>query len=108
MFKNIYNLTSLDLLSFDTSLVTNMNSMFLNCSNLISLNLSSFNTEGVFGMKRMFCNCSNLQLLDLSNFNTKYVYIVDIFEGIYKNMTIITKDTRICDVKPLGSKCYSK
>ena len=86
-----------------------MNQMFLNCSNLTSLNLSSFNTDKVNGMSRMFCNCSNLLLLDLSNFNSKNAFVYDdIFEGIYNNMTIITKDTKICDVKPLGSKCYSK
>ena len=41
MFSNCYSLQSLDLSSFNTSLVTNMNAMFNNCNSLQSLDLSA-------------------------------------------------------------------
>ena len=44
--------------------------MFFGCSSLIKLNLSSFNTNNVANMDRMFYGCSSLKELNLSNFNT--------------------------------------
>ena len=70
MFRNCSSLTSLDLSGFNTSNVTNMRSMFMNCSSLTSLALSSFNTSKVTDMSYMFRKCSSLTSLDLSGFNT--------------------------------------
>ena len=65
MFKDCSNLTYLYLTSssFDTSKVTDMESMFEGCYNLISLNLNYFNTQNVIYMNRMFYNCLNLKFL---------------------------------------------
>ena len=49
---------------FDTSKVTNMESMFSGCSGLTSLDLSGFNTSNVTNMSNMFKNCSSLTNLD--------------------------------------------
>ena len=46
-----------------------MSYMFSGCSSLKSLNLSSFNTNNVKDMECLFVRCSSLQLLDLSLFN---------------------------------------
>ena len=73
MFSNCSSLTSLDLSSFDTSKVTNMNSMFSGCSLLTSLDLRSFNTSNVMSMSYMFSGCSSLTSLDLSSFDTHNV-----------------------------------
>ena len=73
MFRNCSSLTSLDLSGFNTSNVTNMRSMFMNCSSLTSLALSSFNTSKVTDMSYMFRKCSSLTSLDLSGFNTSNV-----------------------------------
>ena len=70
MFYECRNLISLDLRTFNTSLVTTMVSMFGNCRNLISINLSNFNTSSVKNMEYMFGNCINLISIDLSNFHT--------------------------------------
>ena len=67
------NLNYLDLSSFNTQNVTNMNSMFYNCVNLNNLDLSFFNTKNVTDMRYMFYNCVNLNNLDLSSFDTKKV-----------------------------------
>ena len=72
MFSNTYNLTTLDLSNFNTSKVTNMDSMFFT-SGLTSLNLSSFNTSKVTDMSYMFYDMRNLTSLDLSNFDTSKV-----------------------------------
>ena len=73
MFYASKNLSSIDLSNFDTSKVTNMNSMFNGCTRLTSLNLSSFNTSNVFTMNSMFCNCTNINSLNLYNFDTSNV-----------------------------------
>ena len=68
--------TSLDLLKFDTSNVTDMSFMFNKCYNLKHLNLSNFNTDKVTSMGNMFSNCSNLKTLNISNFNTSNVHAI--------------------------------
>jgi len=73
MFRWDSAFTTLDLSSFDTSNVTNMRSMFTNMSNLTSLNLSGFNTSKVSDMSHMFYGVSSLTSLDLSSFRTSKV-----------------------------------
>ena len=73
MFRDLSSLISLNLSSFDTSQVTNMNLMFYVMSNLTSLDLSNFDTSKVTNMVGMFSYMSNLTALDLSNFNTSKV-----------------------------------
>lgn len=68
------NVTSIQGLSnLNTSIVTDMNSMFIMCSSLTSLDLSSFNTSNVTNMNGMFMGCSKLQALDLSSFDVSNV-----------------------------------
>ena len=71
--NNFANLISADFSHFDTSLVTDMNSMFRSCTLLKTLDLSNFNTSLVTNMGMMFAGCNYLQTLDLSNFNTSSV-----------------------------------
>ena len=73
MFHGMSSLTSLNLSSFDTSQVTKMTWMFLGMSSLTSLNLSSFDTSNVTNMISMFHSMSNLTSLNLSSFNTSQV-----------------------------------
>ena len=68
-----YNGISLDLSNFNTSNVTDMNSMFRSCDYLTSLNVSNWNTTNVTNMSQMFQNCESLTSLDLSNFDTSNV-----------------------------------
>jgi surface protein len=53
-----------------TTLCTNMASMFNYCFSLQSIDLSSFNTSNVTSMASMFYSCTSLQSIDLSSFNT--------------------------------------
>ena len=54
MFLDCLSLKSIDLFSFNTTKVENINSMFMHCSSLISLDLSSFNKFKVNNMSQMF------------------------------------------------------
>ncbi len=60
----------LDLSTFDTSSVTDMDNMFEDCQSLEELDLSGFDTSNVQNMGRMFFMCYALKELDLSGFET--------------------------------------
>ena len=71
--KNVQYLVSIDLSNFDSSLVTDMYSLFYGCISLESINLSKFNTSLVTNMGSMFGKCSSLKSIDLSKFDTSLV-----------------------------------
>ena len=73
MFYNCTNLLSVDLSSFNTKYVTNMEKMFFFCRRLKSINFSNCNTENVTNMGCMFLGCYNLKNVDFSFFNIKNV-----------------------------------
>ena len=66
-------LISADFYHFDTSSVTNMNSMFYGCSSLQSLYLSHFKISSVTNMDFMFSDCNFLKYLIISNFDSEKV-----------------------------------
>ena len=73
MFRDLSNLISLDVSSFDTSKATNMEAMFAGMPSLTTLDLSNFDTSRVTDMSGMFYDMSSLTMLDLSNFDTSKV-----------------------------------
>ena len=73
MFTHFTGMTDIDLSSFDTSEVEDMNSMFYFNFALEKLDVSGFDTSRVRSMREMFDNCSSLKELDVSNFNTSNV-----------------------------------
>ena len=73
MFTHFTGMTDIDLSSFDTSEVEDMNSMFYFNFALEKLDVSGFDTSRVRIMREMFDNCSSLKELDVSNFNTSNV-----------------------------------
>ena len=66
---SLKNKTNLNLSSFDTKNVKNMNDMFSGCENITNLNLSFFDTKNVKNMNNMFKNCKNITNLNLSSFD---------------------------------------
>ena len=97
MFRNIFNLTTINFSNFDTSRVTNMSYMFFSLPMVRELDLTNFDTRNVtnmygmfedmlylkkikFGMNfgtsnvtnmgRMFSGMRSIEQLDLSHFNT--------------------------------------
>ena len=82
--QKIKNILEIDLSSFDTSLVTNMEDMFAYMSSLTTLNLSSFDTSKVTDMRHMFDGTSSLTTLNLSSFDTSKVTDMSfMFSGMY-------------------------
>ena len=50
-----------------------MNGIFWNCYNLSKLDLSSFNTNNIIDMSRMFYNCNNLNIVSINKLNIKSI-----------------------------------
>ena len=65
MFANCYALKNVDVSSFDTSSVGDMNSIFYNCSSLTSLDIKNFNTSNVTSFSNAFYGLSSVHLLIL-------------------------------------------
>lgn len=74
LFDSCTGLTSLDLSSWNTSKVIEMEGMFSGCSSLESLDLSMFDMRNVEDMDWMFRKCSSLTTLDLSNWDLAKIY----------------------------------
>ena len=82
LFYGCSSLEEVNFTNFKTSKIENMKNMFFKCTNLKSLDLTNFNTSSVTNLERMFFQCSSLTSLDLSNFNTSSVRSIDsIFDG---------------------------
>ncbi|WP_338231247.1 BspA family leucine-rich repeat surface protein [Companilactobacillus muriivasis] len=79
LFQGDMSLDKLDLSSFKTEKVTNMNAMF-DYSGIEELNLSGMDTSQVTDMTNMFSDMTNIKELDLSSFNTdKVTSLADLF-----------------------------
>ena len=109
--QKIKNILELDLSNFDTSKVTNMNSMFSGMSNLTTLDLSNFNTSKVMNMAAMFYVTSNLAMLNLSNFDTSKVTNMGLmFSGMYNltSLNLSSFDTsKVTNMNSMFSYMYS-
>ena len=83
----------MDLSSFNTSKVTNMNSMFEGCTSLTNLDISNFDTSNVTGMNWMFYSCSKLNDLDIRQFDfSKVTIYINFFHRVPATSRIIVKD----------------
>ena len=90
MFYGLDNVTSLDVSHFDTRNVTNMSGMFLGMGSITSLDLSNFDTRNVTNMRSMFSGMSSVTNIDISNFNTSKVTDVS---DMFLNDTNLTNIT---------------
>ena len=58
---------------FNTSKVTNMDSLFRECLDLTSIDFSKFNTELVTNMSYLFSGCNSLESINFNNIDTSSV-----------------------------------
>ena len=73
MFYKCSSLTSLDVSNFDTSNVTDMDSMFYGCSKLKTIYASNkFNTSQVSDSNYMFSYCTSLVGGNGTTYNSSY------------------------------------
>jgi surface protein len=100
MFKGCNSLKSLNLSNFDTSKVTDMNSMFEGCYSLVSLDLNDFNTQNVLYMNRMFYNCLNLKSLYFHNISSDSL-------GTMQHMFYNCSNLEYLDIYSLTEKAQS-
>ena len=109
LFYDCVNMTSVDLLEFDTSQVTNMSNMFEACESLKELDLSSLNTSNVTRMSEMFYECKGLTTLDLTNFDTSSVKsMISMFAGCtsLEKVDVSSFDTsNVTDMQYMFSEC---
>ena len=83
LFNECKSLTSIDVSNFNTSKCENMGHMFYRCTSLISLDLSCFDTHNTLYLDNMFKECSNLENLNIKNFNiSKAKKLQGIFDGL--------------------------
>lgn len=100
MFMDCKKLKQVDLRGFNTSKVTNMESLFQNCTSMVSVDLSDLNTENVTTMAYMFDGCYSLKSLGISNINTVNVTFM---REMFKNCNKLTElDLRAFDT----TNCY--
>ena len=70
---NSAEIKKLDLSGWDTSNVTDMQSMFWGCRSLKEINISNWDTSNVTDMGYMFVYCESLKKLDLSGWDISNV-----------------------------------
>ena len=107
--------TDVSFFNFDTSKVTNMQSMFSGCESLKSLDLSNFNTDKVTDMSNMFNGCKSLENLKLGdNFKSDKVTTVKSMFNMCNNLVEldfnkfnINKFTQVKQRRNLISGCNS-
>jgi surface protein len=74
IFYGCSSLTELNLSNWDTSKVTNMESMFENCKELITIKgIGNWDVSNVERMSNLFNYCFNLKNLNLSKWNAKKI-----------------------------------
>lgn len=90
MFDGI-GVTHLDIRNFNTSKVTNMNSMFRNCRLLTRLDISNFDTSNVLDIDEMFYSLDACEELNINGLNlTRCTSINNTFA--YSNFKVIRCD----------------
>lgn len=111
LFSGCISLESINLTGFKTTHVWNMADMFLDCHSLKELNLGSFDTKYAQDMSSMFQNCKSLKKLNLSNFRTPQVFGMDyMFSGCeaLQELNISGFDTsNVTTMSHMYSQCYS-
>jgi|GEM_PF-2124053 len=94
----------LDLSSFNTANVTNMDSMFYSANQLKTLDLQSFNTAQVTNMDYMFGNMTNLESINLDSFDTSSVTILR--GAFYNDKKLKTVNFRHLDMSSMSDAMY--
>ena len=106
--ENIKNILDIDLSSFDTSMVTDMRSMFANMHNITTLNLSNFNTSKVTDMAYMFNGMHNLITFNLSSFDTsRVVDMSNMFYSMYALTNLNLSNFNTTNVTNMGFMFFS-
>ena len=111
MFGSCNALTTLDVSKFNTSKVTNMDYMFGGCNTLTNLDVSKWDTSNVTDMNSMFADCSRLTSLDVSKWDISNVTNMNWMFGSCKaltNLDVSKWDTsKVTDMRDMFYGCNS-
>ena len=104
-------LTSIDTTGWDTSNITDMNSMFGSCNALTTLDVSKFNTSKVTNMDYMFGGCNTLTNLDVSKWDTSNVTDMNSMFADCSRLTSLDVSkwdtSKVTDMNSMFYDCYS-
>ena len=108
MFKDLVNITKIDLSYFDTSLVRCMAYMFENCTDLIKINFGNMDTSKVGNMEYFLHGCKNLESVDVSNFDTSHVTNMRyMFSSLYSLKSLkLSNHFKTSQVKDMSGMFY--
>ena len=108
MFKDLLNLTEVDLSEFDSSNIYYTNIMFSGCQSLTYINFDNFNTPKLIDVQGMFYNCISLQMLDLSFFDTSQVTNMScLFYGCYELVSVNLASFNTSEVRSMSYMFFS-
>lgn len=112
MFVKCRALRSLNVSSFDTSNVKDMDGMFECCESLATIDIANFDTSKVTDMSMMFYRCTSITSLDLSSFDTASVTrMFAMFERDSSLSTIYVSNAwtvdAVTDSDKMFGDCYS-
>ena len=102
IFYGCSSLESINLSNIDTSSITDMNSMFYGCNSLTSINIENFDTSNVKNMSCMFSECNSLKSLSLSNFITSSV--IDMSKMFYNCSSLNLLDISNFDMRGINNE----
>ena len=107
-----FNIISVDLSHFDSSLLESFEWMFGGCSSLEEINFSNFNTSKINSFQGIFSGCSQLKSLDLTNFDTSKASssMGSMFKGCSKltSLDLSNFDTsKVTNMSEMFSGCSS-
>jgi len=111
MFEGCCNLENLDLTSFNTKKVENMDRMFYKCINIKEIKgINNFNTTNVINMNKLFTSCTLIKKMILSNFNTNKVQnmngmFAECYDLEYLDLSNFNFSNTI-DMAYMFNKCY--
>ena len=108
MFYNCGSLTSLDLSSFDTSLVTDMTSMFEQCSKLGYINMNYFSESNNLNTLNMFLGTPDDIIYCIGNENLTPSIKLQLHEKDCKNLSdnIIDLNNQFKDTEFYFQFCF--
>ncbi len=88
LFDSFTKVKKISAINLDTSMVTEMNSMFARCTLLEKIDIKGLDTSNVTSMVQMFRNLNNMETIDLSDLNT----------GKVVNMAYMLSDSGFVDL----------
>ena len=111
MFNLCSSLKKIKFVSFDSSQVASMESIFSQCSELEYVELSNLNTSNITNMKNMFNKCHKLkEIKDINNFITsKVTNMSSMFNECYELESLDLSNFDTTNVNDMGimfNKCY--